>query len=90
MFKFIFNFIKATFGALAMFVVFLLMCAFGYVIFWGIEYMFVSWVEIEWITNEYVINAIHFLFQGQYSDIIEIILVLGFGGLYVLGSANKD
>jgi hypothetical protein len=84
MFKFIFNFIKLTFGALAMFVVFLIMCCVGYLIFWGVEAFFVHSVEDEWITNEYITTAIHFLFQGQYSDIIEIILIIGFGGLWVM------
>ena len=88
MFKFIFDFIKLTFGALAMFVVFLIMCAVGYLIFWGVEAFFVHSVEEEWITNEYIMNAIHFLFQGQYSDIIEIILVVGFGVMWVFGQGD--
>ena len=69
MFKFIFNFIKLTFGALAMFVVFLLMCLVGYLIFWGVEWMFVGFVEEEWITNEYVVSAINFLFQNHFIQV---------------------
>ena len=88
MFKFIFNFIKLTFGALAMFVVFLFMCLVGYGLYWFVEFMFVGAVESEWITNEYVTTAILWLFQGEYSDIIEILLVLGFGGVWVFGQAD--
>ncbi len=90
MFDFIINFIKATFGAIAMVVLFLVMCLVGYGIYWFLEFFFMGAVEHEWITNEYVVPVIQWLFQGEYSDIIEIILVVGYGGLYVLGSANKD
>ena len=88
MFNFIINFVKATFGAVAMFVLFLIMCLIGYAFFWFVEWCFVSFIELEWITNEYVVTAINFLFKGEYSDIIEIILVLGFGGMYVFGQSE--
>ena len=88
MFNFIINFIKATFGAIAMFVVFLFMCFVGYFLFWFVEYMFVGAVESEWITNEYVVPVIQWLFQGEYADIIEVILVLGFGGVWVFGQSQ--
>ena len=88
MFNFIINFIKATFGAVAMFVVFLVMCLFGYFIYWFVEFMFVGAVESEWITNEYVVTVIQWIFEGQYSDIIEIILVVGFGVMWVFGKAD--
>ena len=88
MFNFIINFIKATFGAVAMFVVFLVMCLFGYFIYWIVEFMFVGAVESEWITNEYVVPVIQWIFEGQYSDIIEIILVVGFGVMWVFGKAD--
>ena len=84
MFNFIINFIKATFGAIAMFVLFLVMCLVGYFIYWFVEMGFVGAVEAEWITNEYVVPVIQWLFEGQYSDIIEIILIIGFGGLWVM------
>ena len=88
MFDFIINFIKATFGAVAMFVVFLVMCLFGYFIYWFVEFMFVGAVESEWITNEYVTTAILWLFQGEYSNIIEVILAVGFGGLWLMSSGD--
>ncbi|MAU62776.1 MAG: hypothetical protein CMC38_00275 [Flavobacteriaceae bacterium] len=88
MFNFIINFIKATFGAIAMFVLFLVMCLVGYGLFWFVEFFFLGFVESEWITNEYIVTAIHFLFQGEYADIIEVILVLGFGGVWVFGQSQ--
>ena len=86
MFKFIFDFIRATFGVLAMFILFLFMCLVGYFLLWFLQYMFVNGVELEWITNEYVVSAIHFLFQGEYSDIIEVLLVGGFALSYIINS----
>ena len=88
MFKFIFDFIRATFGVLAMFILFLFMCLIGYYLYWFLEYMFVGAVTNEWITNEYVTTAIRWIFEGQYSDIIEIILVVGFGVMWVFGKAD--
>ena len=88
MFKFIFDFIRATFGVLAMFILFLFMCLVGYFLLWFLQYMFVNGVELEWITNEYVVPVIQWIFEGQYSDIIEIILVVGFGVMWVFGQAD--
>ena len=88
MFDFIINFIKATFGAVAMFVLFLIVCLVGYFLLWVFKFFSTAMIEAEWITNEYVVTAINFLFQGEYSDIIEVILVLGFGGLWVFGQQD--
>ena len=86
MFKFIFDFIRATFGVLAMFILFLFMCLVGYFLYWFLEYAFVGAVTNEWITNEYVTTAIRWLFECQYSDIIEILLVVGFALSYIINS----
>jgi hypothetical protein len=88
MFDFIINFIKATFGALAMFVIFLIVCLVGYFLVWVFKFFSLGFIEGEWITNEYVISGINFLFQGEYSHIIEVILAVGFGGLWLMSSGD--
>jgi len=89
MFDFIINFIKATFITVAMFVIFLIVCLVGFFIIYEVfKFFSTGMIEAEWITNGYVFTAINFLFEGKYSDIIEIIsimLVLGIAGLYVVG-----
>ena len=88
MFDFIINFIKATFGALAMFVIFLIVCIVGYFLVWVFEFFSTGMIEAEWITNEYVVSGINFLFKGEYSDIIEVVLAFGFGGVWLLGQSE--
>ena len=46
-------------------------------------------VEHEWITNKYIVPVLTWIFEGDYSDIIEIIMVVGFGVLYILGQGNQ-
>ena len=90
MFRFIADFLKATFGIIGMVLLFLFMCLIGYGIYWFLEYFFVSFVEIEWITNKYIVPVIMWIFEGEYSEIIEIIMVVGFGVMWFLGQSSKD
>ena len=90
MFRFIGNFLRTTFGFIGMLLLFIFMCLFGYGIYWFVEYFFMSWIELEWITNKYVVPVITWIFEGEYSEIIEIIMVVGFGTLYTLGKATED
>ena len=89
MFRFIGNFLRTTFGFVGMVLLFLVMCLIGYGIYWFLEFFFMGFVEQEWITNKYVVPIITWIFEGDYSDIIEIIMVVGFGVLYVLGQGNQ-
>ena len=90
MFRFIADFLKATFGIIGMVVLFLLMCVFGYFIYWFLEFFFVGWVEAEWITNQYIVPVIMWVFEGEYSEIIEIIMVVGFSAMWFLGQSSKN
>jgi|TARA_R110000823_G_scaffold236256_2_gene361962 hypothetical protein len=90
MFRFIGNLIKGTFGIVGLILIFFLACFFGYGIYWFLEYFFVNAVELEWITNQYITPVIMWLFEGEYSDIIELIMVIGFGVLYTLGKSSED
>ena len=90
MLRFIGSFLRGTFGVIGMLLLFLLMCVFGYFIYWFLEFFFVSWVEAEWITNQYIVPVIMWIFEGEYSEIIEIIMVVGFGAMWFLGKATED
>ena len=82
------NFLKSTTGfilIIGVFILYLVLC-FGF--FWFAEYFFVSFIEVEWITNEYVSAALNWFFQGEYSDIIEIIIVGG-SALYLTLFARR-
>ena len=90
MFRFIGSFLRGTFGVVGMLLLFLLMCVFGYFIYWFLEFFFVGCVEAEWITNQYIVPVIMWVFEGEYSEIIEIIMVVGFGAMWFLGKATED
>ena len=71
------NFLKSTTGfilIIGVFILYLVLC-FGF--FWFVKWFFVTFVELEFITNKYVSAALNWFFQGEYSDIIEIIIVGG-------------
>ena len=89
MFRFIGNFLRTTFGIVGMVMLFLLSCLVGYGIYWFLEFFFMGAVEHEWITNKYIVPVLTWIFEGDYSDIIEIIMVVGFGVLYILGQGNQ-
>ena len=90
MFRFIGNFLRGTFGVLGMILLFFVMCLVGYFIYWLLEFFFMGFVKEEWITNQYIVPVITWIFEGKYSEIIEIIMVVGFGVMYVLGSSSDD
>ena len=90
MFRFIGNFLKGTFGVIGMILLFLVMCLVGYLIYWFLEFFFMGFVKNEWITNQYIVPVITWIFEGKYSEIIEIIMVVGFGIMYILGSYSDD
>ena len=73
-----------------MVLLFLLMCVFGYFIYWLLEFFFVGNVESEWITNQYIVPVIMWIFEGEYSEIIELLMVVGFGVMWFLGQSSKD
>ena len=71
------NFLKSTTGFIFIIGVFFLWLFLGFGFFWFVEWFFVSWLELEFITNKFVSAALTWFFQGEYSDIIEIIIVGG-------------
>ena len=90
MFRFIGNFLKGTFGVIGMILLFLVMCLIGYFLYWFLEYFFVGAVKYEWITNKYIAPVITWLFEGEYSEIIELIMVVGFGVMWLLSTSSED
>ena len=44
----------------------------------------------EWITNQYIVPVIMWVFEGEYSEIIEIIMVVGFSAMWFLGQSSKN
>ena len=90
MFRFISNFLKGTFGAIGMVLLFFFMCLFGYFLYWFLEFFFMGFVKEEWITNQYIVPVITWIFEGDYSEIIEVIMVVGFGVMWFLGSSSDD
>ena len=82
------NGVGTMLGALIFFVIYGL---FGYFILWVAKTFAGLFVDIEWITNEYVIDAIDYLFVDNIS-ITEIVFAGSFallGALKVLRK-NKD
>ena len=64
-----------VFGTAIVFVVFGL---FGYFILWCVKSFSMLFITLEWITNEYVVSALEFLFIGQIFY-TELVFVIGFG-----------
>ena len=83
------NFLKSTTGFIFIIGVFILYLVLGFGFFWFVEWFFVSWLELEFITNKYVSAALTWFFQGEYSDIIEIIIVGGSALFLTLFSRRK-
>lgn len=89
MFRLIGNFLRTTFGFVGLVLIFMIMCVLGYVFYWGLEAFFIYFVENEWITNKYIVPIITWIFEGDYSEIIEIIMVVGFGVLASIAQADQ-
>lgn len=72
-------------GSIIVFVVYGLI---GYFFHWGVSSFSTMMITWEWITNEYVQNAVLTVFE-DYKHITELVFALGFGILGVIGILNK-
>lgn len=83
----IFNFITSLFTGLGVFIgsiiSFLVFGLIGYFFFWVLSAFSIFFIEWDWITNEYVIDGVKYLFV-EYRHINEVIFAGGFGLLGVI------
>jgi len=50
----------------------------GTLFFMWMRYMLNSLIEIGWVTNELLLSILNFIVAGQYSDIIEVVLIFSY------------
>lgn len=85
--RMIFNFISSLVKGLGAFIgsiiFFLVYGLIGYFFFWVLTMFSAFFIEWKWITNEYVIEGIKYLFV-EYKHINEVVFAGGFGLLGVL------
>ena len=61
----------------------------SYFVFFGISLLSTSLLEEE--SNEYITSVVEFLFVGEYSDIVEVLFIVGLGLIIAISKVvDKD
>ena len=88
MIKAIVNTFRAIFGSVVMLLALIVVTVIGYGIFNLVSWLVLGGIEQQWLDNKYLVPIAEWIFNGKYTDIIELVASVGFGILYALGNAK--
>lgn len=88
MFKSIANTFRVIFGSVGLLLALIVVTIIGYGIFNLFSWIVLAGIEEQWLDNKYLVPIGKWIFNGKYTDIIELVASIGFGILYFIGKAK--